>query len=148
VRLILGREHLQHIIDHVNQGYPYEVCGLIGGQFRGQDRTAEAITPIPNVAETPHHTFEMDHRLMVETILKYQRSGQDVVGIYHSHPDAPPRPSEIDIAQASWPDVVWLIVHVNSAGQTEITQWTIRYGKVTPAALEIRGASIADPGAA
>jgi proteasome lid subunit RPN8/RPN11 len=131
--LILNREHLQQILEHVCREYPYEACGLIGG--RGS--TSQVVTPVPNISPTPRQTFEMDRRQMVETILRYERAGQEVIGIYHSHPDAPARPSRTDIALASWPDVVWLIIRVDSSQQTEVTAWIIRYGDAKPATLNI-----------
>jgi proteasome lid subunit RPN8/RPN11 len=48
----------------------------------------------------------------------------DIVGFYHSHPDAPARPSEFDREHA-WPSAAYLIVAVTRAGAGEATGWLL-----------------------
>jgi proteasome lid subunit RPN8/RPN11 len=137
--LKIARRDLDQIRDHALQGYPYEVCGLIGGR----DDTAEIVVPVPNASLTPRVAYEMERQAMVDAIIGFQRAGREVVGIYHSHPDGQAEPSESDIGQATWPDVVWLIVGV--AGESEgkppeisqIRAWTIRSGKQEAAEFQL-----------
>jgi [CysO sulfur-carrier protein]-S-L-cysteine hydrolase len=133
MKLIISANTLQQILDHTRQEYPYEACGLVGGR----NSTAEIVVPIPNASLTPRTTFEMERQAMVDAIIQFQRNGQEVVAIYHSHPDGKAEPSTTDITQAYWPDVVWLLVSVDSAQQTDVTPWTIRNGRAEPAEMEI-----------
>ena len=62
--LKIARRELDQIRDHALQGYPYEVCGLIGG--RGD--TAEVDVPVPNASLTPRVAYEMERQAMVDAI--------------------------------------------------------------------------------
>jgi proteasome lid subunit RPN8/RPN11 len=137
--LKIARRDLDQIRDHAIQGYPYEVCGLIGG--RGD--TAEIVVPVPNASLTPRVAYEMERQAMVDAIIGFQRAGREVVGIYHSHPDGQAVPSESDIGQATWPDVVWLIVGVISGSESQPPQisqvraWLIRNSTQEPAEFQL-----------
>ncbi len=52
----------------------------------------------------------MDPKQQIKTILDIEKKGLQLLGIYHSHPLGPQSPSEIDIAQAYYPEVAHLIV--------------------------------------
>src|SRR5262245_60082074 len=129
----MNRTLYQQLLDHAAQGYPDEVCGLIGGR----DERATTLVPIPNISPTPGVRFEMDRRRMVEAIIGFQRAGLDVVAIYHSHPAGGSLPSGTDVAEMTWPDAAYLIVDLSKVGSPSVGAWTIRPGRVTPAALEI-----------
>jgi proteasome lid subunit RPN8/RPN11 len=133
-KLVLRHSQLEQILDHARQGYPYEVCGLIGGR----DGVAESVVPVPNASVTPRIRFDMERQGMVDAIIRFQRAGREVIGIYHSHPDGKADLSESDIAQATWPDAINVVVGL-SAEQDEIDlqAWAIRHGDVEPAELEI-----------
>jgi proteasome lid subunit RPN8/RPN11 len=92
------------ILAHARQGYPDEVCGLVAGPpgrgtgvCRGQ-----------NVSPTPRVAFELDTDTLALQ-LEFEAQGLSLAAIYHSHPHGPDAPSSSDIAQAYYPDVVYLI---------------------------------------
>jgi len=133
MKLVLHDRDLEQIIEHARQGYPYEVCGLIGGR----DGVAESVVPVPNASRSPRVRFEMERQAMVDAIIGFQRAGREVVGIYHSHPEGKPELSETDVAQATWPDAVNLVVGLDEQQQIDLKAWAIRRGEVEPADLEI-----------
>jgi proteasome lid subunit RPN8/RPN11 len=51
--------------------------------------------------------------------------GLTLLGFYHSHPDAPPRPSEFDREHA-WPWFVYPIIGVQGGEPVEIRAWRLR----------------------
>ena len=53
-----------------------------------------------------------------------ERRGQ-LAGVYHSHPDHPPRPSEHDLAQA-WPNLTYVIVAVSGGTPGDLKSWRLR----------------------
>lgn len=112
------------MLQHVASDAEREVCGLLGGR---DDRALVAVA-IPNVASTPQVRYEMDRRAMVEAIMRLRRDGMDVVGVYHSHPHDPPTPSVTDIAEATWPDVVYVIIG-REDGQQVMRSWSLRRGQ-------------------
>ncbi|MCC7451216.1 MAG: M67 family metallopeptidase [Anaerolineae bacterium] len=131
--MFIPAHHLQQIIDHAHQGYPYEICGVVGGR----DGVAETVISIPNASLNPRVQFEMERQGMVDAIVGLQQIGQEVVAIYHSHPDRGAEPSETDVAHASWPDAVNLIVGLHNMAQVEVQGWLIRYGRATPVDLQV-----------
>ena len=50
---------------------------------------------------------------------------QQVLGIYHSHPDVAARPSQFDLDHA-WPDFSYLIVSVVKGKAVESNSWRLR----------------------
>lgn len=71
---------------------------------------------------------ERSHRFAIDPLYQL-RTEQDLeglrlVGFYHSHPDVPPIPSAFDL-DVAWEFFSYLIVHVTSAGASEIRSWVL-----------------------
>ncbi|HEX2523559.1 MAG TPA: M67 family metallopeptidase, partial [Terriglobia bacterium] len=49
----------------------------------------------------------------------------EIVGFYHSHPNAPARPSQFDLDHA-WPFYSYVIVSVRDQKSQELTSWQMR----------------------
>ena len=92
--------------------YPNECCGLLIGHVDGEAVVIDAIAESANLSERSHDSFEIDLRLRLRLQKELRGTGRDIIGHYHSHPDAPAAPSERDRAQAWEPDMVWLIAGV------------------------------------
>jgi proteasome lid subunit RPN8/RPN11 len=67
---------------------------------------------------------------MVETIIGLQKEVREVVAIYHSHPQGEAIPSERDIAEATWPDAVYIIVGLRDVDAPDMRGWRIVQGSV------------------
>lgn len=93
------------IIAHARAGFPEEVCGLVAGR----KTTAATAYPGRNISPTPAVAYELDHDTLARMI-DFEDAGLDLVAIYHSHPHGPETPSPADIANATYPDSVYLIV--------------------------------------
>jgi proteasome lid subunit RPN8/RPN11 len=135
-KLTIRQEHIQQLIDHALRGLPNEVCGLIGGK----DGTAEVVVLIANGSPTPLIAFELDRRAMVKTIIGFQKQAREVVAIYHSHPQGDAIPSERDIAEATWPYVVYIIVGLEDVNAPDVRAWIISQGNMYPVELDILSA--------
>lgn len=106
---------------HVEAGYPNEVCGLLIG--RGS--TAEAFMEAKNLnVERARDRYELDP-LSFKNADEFARSrGLEIIGIYHSHPDHPPLPSETDRTRA-WHGWIYLIVSVESGKVSGERAWRL-----------------------
>ncbi|PTX60339.1 proteasome lid subunit RPN8/RPN11 [Melghirimyces profundicolus] len=93
------------MIKHCLGQRPYEACGLLSGK-NGQTDT---LWEMKNILCSPT-SFAMDEVQLRQTFKKMEKSGGRLTGIYHSHPTGPPRPSSTDIANATYPEAVYLIV--------------------------------------
>ena len=49
----------------------------------------------------------------------------EILGFYHSHPDAPARPSQYDLDHA-WPVYSYVIVSVPGGEPAKMTSWVLR----------------------
>ena len=96
---------LDAIVAHAQAERPNECCGLLIGLAP----TIQESVPARNLAASPT-SYLIDPADHFAAIRSARRSGRHVVGAYHSHPASPPTPSARDVAEASFPEFVYLIV--------------------------------------
>lgn len=95
-------------------GYPYEVCGVMIGRedtvthFRkcrnlvAEDETRTEFKKDGGIdSARMKDRYELDPLSYMEADSWARKNGLDILGIYHSHPDHPPAPSETDRKAAS-----------------------------------------------
>ena len=70
--------------------------------------------------------------------------GLDVVGIYHSHPNAPAVPSGFDLEHA-WPVYSYVIVSVTAEGAGALRSWELRGDRSGFDEERIEGRAAPDP---
>jgi proteasome lid subunit RPN8/RPN11 len=110
--------------------FPSECCGIIlGRDIREGDnprRVVERLMPGQNVfeADERYHRFSIDPRLQMQAEREAEKSGQTVLGFYHSHPNHPARPSEYDREHA-WPFYSYLIVSILDGKPDVMTSWVL-----------------------
>jgi proteasome lid subunit RPN8/RPN11 len=106
--------------------YPHECCGAILGRESDGAREVLGLMPLANRRDdSPRNRFEVtsdDVRLAEKTARGQQL---ELIGWYHSHPDAPARPSEYDRDHA-WPWYSYIIVSVQSGQPREMNSWRLR----------------------
>lgn len=92
------------IIAHARAGKPEEICGVI----RGRGLTAGAVVRGRNVAPERIENYELDP----ETLLlqfRFEEEGDEMMGIYHSHPVSVAYPSATDAWNAHYPECIYFI---------------------------------------
>jgi desampylase len=67
-----------------------------------------------NVHPTPETRYEIDPSQLREALTGNDDSDRFLVGIYHSHPRTEPKPSEFDVANARWPEQVYVLTSLRS----------------------------------
>jgi proteasome lid subunit RPN8/RPN11 len=112
-----------------------EVCGLIGAI----NNIARTCYPINNTAEQPKTRFQLDSKQHINAISNMRDKNEALFAIYHSHPTAPAIPSATDIKLATHPDVVHLIISLNTKGVLEIRGFSITEGAVEELVLSLPG---------
>jgi len=90
--------------DHIVAHLPEEACGLIGGV--GDE--ARLVLPVTNELHSPVR-FRMSPQEQLEAFLRFEEGRLDLIGIFHSHPRGPARPSPTDMAEWMYADVKSLI---------------------------------------
>ncbi len=134
--LILRAAMVEMMIMHARQVYPEEACGLIGGT--GDE--GRMLWPIRNVAADPASRFRMDPEEQVRAFAAFEGRGWAMIGIYHSHPGGPPRPSETDIAEAQYPTAYYVIISLADLVRPSVTVWLIYDGQARPALWQVKPA--------
>ena len=105
--------------------YPHEACCLLIGREAGGRTLVERVASCRNLAVDrlgDRYLLDPDDFRAADEAAR--REGLDIVGIWHTHPDHPARPSETDL-EAAWPVYSYLIVSVTSAGVTERRAWRL-----------------------
>ena len=128
-KLILTRKDWQAMRRHVSRRAPLEACGLLAGK---NDR-AEMTFGVPNADRSPVR-FRMEPRAQWRAFQRIESAGLDLVGIYHSHPNGPDRPSPTDIAESMYPvaQVIWFRVD----GEWRARGFQVKGGKAAEISLE------------
>ncbi len=112
MNLKLNRDGLKTIDEHALKSFPRECCGLLLGKFGENVIEVEEVVEADNVLGSPV-AFEADAELVFKAIKRAEKSGLELVGIYHSHPKIAAYVSARDSEMMKlWPGVVWLIVSV------------------------------------
>jgi desampylase len=132
---------------HAQRVYPEECCGILIGGNDGEAARVAEVVPAANVASERRHRFEIDPRALLAAHRRARERHQEVVGYYHSHPDAPARPSAHDLAHA-WPGDRHLIVAIAGGAPGEIRAWRRTGDGFEPIVLERAEGLASDSGRA
>ncbi|MDF2650723.1 MAG: hypothetical protein K0Q73_6528 [Paenibacillus sp.] len=106
----INEELYEDLIIHSLQRLPEEACGFIlGGQSHEKNAELQARTFIPlrNSANNPLNHFQIDPADMLPYLMD---RNNPIIGLFHSHPTAPPLPSEQDL-QTLWHSIptYWIL---------------------------------------
>ena len=125
--ITLATSALAAIRDHGAAAYPYECCGaLLGAPGAEGQRTVGEAWPLPNVADAGRERrFRIEAADYMRSEARAAALGVSLLGFYHSHPDAPARPSLEDLAHA-WPNLDYIIVSIQRGQAGDISCWRLR----------------------
>jgi proteasome lid subunit RPN8/RPN11 len=141
--LKLNERLAQRIRAHGVETYPHECCGALLGRDGEAEKTREVsnLLPLANRRnDSPRNRFELtpeDVRFAEKTA---SDAGVELLGWYHSHPDAPARPSEYERDHA-WPWYSYIIVSVQKGEPRDMTSWRLKDDRAgyDSEAIEIAG---------
>lgn len=110
-RIRITDEDLSLIRHELGANSPYEACGVLVGLIeRGEmdTVTVKHTVPIKNSNRT-ERSFELDPAEFYKAWTCAQDTGLDIVGIYHTHPLSPARPSTWDMEYMQQEQNIWVI---------------------------------------
>lgn len=131
--ITLPRSLINQLLHHAQQSPESEVCGLIGAR----DGEPVRCYPIANVATTPQRLFAMDPSEQIAALRHMRERDETLFAIYHSHPHSPPRPSATDLAEANYPEALYLIISLQTRGVLEMQGFRLRDGLVSEMPLAL-----------
>jgi len=121
----IQRSVLDAIVDHARAASPAECCGMLIGRGNTIDEAMRAA----NLADKPTR-FVIDPRDHIAARRSARSRGLEVLGFYHSHPHSAAWPSRSDVAEATYPEAVHLIVSLQG-GLTSVGLFGIARGSAT-----------------
>jgi len=125
--LQLAAELLAQIHEHGERAYPEEGAGfLLGAYDDNKKREVTAIFPLANSREEEarHNRYLITPEDYLKAELEADRLGLSLIGVFHSHPDHPNRPSEFDREWAQ-PFFSYIITSVQSGKAMESRSWRL-----------------------
>jgi proteasome lid subunit RPN8/RPN11 len=130
--LRLPRDFAHRIVDQARSEHPNEACGLLAGT----NGSATRIFPMTNAERSPV-IYRVDPKEQLRVFNEIEADGLDLVAIYHSHTRSPAYPSNTDVAQAYYPEAVYLIVSLADPDAPDLRGYRITEGKVAEVELEM-----------
>ena len=122
--VILSKNVEETIYHHAKETYPEECCGFLFGEDN-DERRIEVALPAPNSKEgNKRRRFEIDPLDYLKAEQYALKNNTTLLGIYHSHPDHPARPSEHDRKQAV-PFFSYIITSLQKGEIADITSWQL-----------------------
>ncbi len=130
----IGQGLLDAIAAHAGEQAPNECCGLIGGH----DGRASTVYRAGNAFASPLR-YRVDDRDLFRIVEReIPEAGEELVAIYHSHPNSEAYPSQTDINLADgWPDPLYLICSLADPERPSTRGFAIRDGGVEEVELAV-----------
>jgi len=107
-----------------------ERCGVLIGFIKKGEIIVMEIVEIKNVADSPI-LFKMDPRELYNAWMKAEKSGMDIVAVFHTHPFGVAYPSKYDIDCMKDVNLPWVI-----AGSDGIKAYLYKDGKIIEIEVE------------
>jgi proteasome lid subunit RPN8/RPN11 len=126
MKILVPEEILAQMRKHGEEIYPHECCGFMLGHAQdGMQRITEIRSQRNERTESRENRFVISPEQFKAAEAYARKAGLQLVGIYHSHPDSPARPSDYDREHA-WPWFSYVIVSVSGGKAAEAHAWQLR----------------------
>ena len=122
--LKIDEEALQNMIRDAEKVYPDECCGFLFGTENEESREILNVLSVNNVREAKRRRYEISPQDYQRAEIHAVNTDQDLLGIYHSHPDHPAIASEYDRAHAL-PHFSYIILSVNNGKVVDVKSWQL-----------------------
>ncbi|HEU4473095.1 MAG TPA: M67 family metallopeptidase [Flavisolibacter sp.] len=116
---------MEEMIGDATGTFPDECCGFMFGTEEDGLRTVSAIQVVDNAKEgDKRRRFEISARDYMNAESLAEERGWQLLGIYHSHPNHPPVPSEHDRVAAQ-PFFSYLILSIHDRAFSGLRSWRL-----------------------
>ncbi len=128
-KIILDHKLVDVMKAHAASLFPEECCGIMLGKFENTNPLVKRMQAVKRMQNTHdkverYHRYTIDPRDFVRVESEGESNGQEIIGIYHSHPNAQAEPSAFDRDRA-WPVLSYIVIEVTKAGPIEMKSWTL-----------------------
>jgi len=121
----ISRTAMQAMHDSAEDHYPDEACGLLLGKLTDEGWRIDEAREVQNLnAERAADRFILDPEAYQAVDRELRGTGREIIGIYHSHPDCPAKPSPTDLANA-WEGFAYIIVSTHQGHAVNTQCWAV-----------------------
>jgi proteasome lid subunit RPN8/RPN11 len=131
----LPRALAEDIVAASREAAPLEACGLLIGRRHGSCAEIHELLATRNLLASPRR-YEIAPEDVLAADRRARRSGQLLLGAWHSHPQGRAAPSDVDRAEA-WPDWCYLIAGLGNPDSPELRAWRLLGDDFLEDSLEI-----------
>ena len=119
--LLLTKQLYEELRAHGEETYPHECCGILLGKAEDDTIHVSAVIRAGNTrTDSAHNRYNIAPQELIHAQREGRKSGLDIVGFYHSHPDHPAQWSSTDFAEAHWFGCAYVITAIEQ-GVAQIT---------------------------
>lgn len=124
-RASIPADAVQDLRTAAEAGYPLEICGLLIGTFEADQWQITGIRQVANLnTERAADRFQLDPAGYQQVDRELRGSGSEIIGVFHSHPDSPAKPSPTDL-ESAWEGFLYPIISVCEGQWREMRFWTL-----------------------
>jgi len=128
--LVLPPAVRETIVAHANDHSPRECCGVIAGA-NGEVTQVYRLTNL----EPGNTRYLIDDEEFYRVYWEIENRGEELLAVYHSHPATVAYPSPTDVANATWPEAVYVICSLENPDSPVIRGFHIIDGEITEVAI-------------
>ncbi|HYQ48509.1 MAG TPA: M67 family metallopeptidase [Thermodesulfovibrionales bacterium] len=132
--LLIPKDLYEQVCQHCLQSYPNEACGILSGKNGKVNR----VYTVKNIEPSPVSYF-MDPREQLMIHKELRQRNEDMVAIFHSHPQSPAYPSAKDVNLAFYEDTLYVIVSLSDGCISEMKAYSIVEGTVSEIMITMTG---------
>jgi proteasome lid subunit RPN8/RPN11 len=124
-KLHVSARNLDDLRQQAETGYPLEICGLLVGTVSESGWDIQQFRPVANLnTERAADRFQLDPAAYQSIDRELRGTDCEIIGVYHSHPDCPAKPSPTDLSSA-WEGFAYPIVSIYDGKAVEIRCWSL-----------------------
>ena len=139
-KVLLSADLRTQLDTWVREAYPEESCGLLIGERDGGEAPALRLLRVVRCEnlnkDRAGDRYELDPAAHRRADDEARADGMELVGIWHSHPDHPAKPSETDRA-AAWEGWSYMILSVTGEGVADLRSWRLDDGDFIEEVVEL-----------
>ena len=126
--LVIPKEVRGQLVQWAAAGHPHEVCGLlVGRSTAGRSEVVQAAQARNIEPERQRDRYRLAPDDWVAIDNRARAEGVEIIGVWHTHPDHPAKPSQTDL-EAAWEGYAYLILSVTTEGVAELRSWRLAEG--------------------
>lgn len=108
MEIYLPKDIFKMLVVHSIHEYPFEACGILGGEVGASQIIVKSYFTTKNVSSDPYREYLIDPWEEIKILRFIEKIGQNFIGVYHSHPEGGQYLSEKD-KNSMIPEICYLV---------------------------------------